>query len=162
MGASCPAHLLHGRIYAFGSRFGQRDLYLSKDSGHNTANDATLNDDPHLQIPIAVNEILVFELCAFWTAGAGGIQVAFNGPAAPTNLRYVIALEGAGSMTTQSVAAWDTVVAIAGADNGFVSGWLSVENGVNAGNVIVRWAQQAANAANTTLQRGSWFRSYRL
>lgn len=135
----------------------QENMLIRKPADENTANDAVLNDDDTLILPIAANEILIVHVHAFWIAGAGGIQAGFNGPAGTTNIRYCISLyaQGGGSSVAGAVAAWDSVCSGGVNDNGTIMGCLCVENGANAGNIIFRWAQNGANANNTTIYRGS-------
>jgi len=139
-------------------------LSIRKPIDESVANDNTLNDDGALLLPVAAGEIVHFQVNAYWLAGAGGIRVAFNGPAAFTNLRYCISLYGAGgaNVVAGAVAAWDSIAAGGANDNGTILGCGCLENGANAGNVIFRWAQNNINVANTTVYRGSHLRMIRV
>lgn len=120
-------------------------------------NDATLNDDGSLIYPVAANEMIHWLLYGFYTAGAGGIQAAMSGPAAFTKLNYSVNLDitGATKVTSAVAAAWDVTAAQAAASAGCVRIAGHLHNGVNAGNVVFRWAQNVANGANTTIHEGS-------
>ncbi len=122
----------------------------------NLANDNTLNNDGSLLYPMFAQDDIDFRITAYYLAGAGGIQAAMSGPAGFTALNYNvnIASAGAAKVTSNVAQAWD-VTAADGAGQGLITIFGHVNNGVNAGDLVFRWAQNVSNAANTTIYRGS-------
>lgn len=134
-------------------------VFVLKTSDESTATDATLNDDSQLSVAVAANEIVRVELWASAEWNGGGIQCAFNGPAAATNFEYWIQInrDDGTVYLQQSNGVWDSVVLVAPdvARIGLIKGVVLLENGANAGNVVFRWCQQASHANNTVITRGS-------
>lgn len=127
------------------------------------ANDGTLNDDGYLKYDLQAGDDVHWELYAFYNAGAGGIQAGMSGPAGFTKLYYSVNLDisGATKVTSALAGAWDVVAAQAAASTGLIRIIGHLHNGVNAGDLVFRWAQNVSNAANTTIYEGSSLILYR-
>jgi len=137
---------------------------IYKPASTSRANTAVLADDPHLLFPIAANERILLRLWSLYIAGAGGIQFTVNGPGGFIALSYTntIVPHNVAPRIASSSAAWLATVALAGATNGFLLMDLGLLNGANPGNLVLQWAQQAANPANTTLYHNSSIIVHRL
>lgn len=139
-------------------------LVTYKTADETLNNNAALQDDNHLTLPLEAGLVHLFDFFLYISMNTGGIQFAVNGPAL-TNLRLSgVGAEAANPFTSSSQNAYNAValtVAPAGAATGFahLSGYVVVSA---AGNLVLRWAQAAAVANNTVLQQGSWFRMFRL
>lgn len=129
-----------------------------------TASDNTVNDDPHLQFSIAANESIFLTSLLHISAGAGGFRFTLNGPAGFTTILYRnMILPNAGNcLVAGSAAAWGIELVLAGAIIGIGRQFLYFVNGVNPGTIIVRWAQEAVNVANTSLFNGSYLHVLRV
>lgn len=129
-------------------------------------NSAALQDDDELLFAMAANATYTFEF-VLWVHNDGGpaagVQVALNGPAAPGYVFYWVGITTAfavGPFTGNGgrAAAYETAFseAIAGGE------WIcirisgSVENGANAGNLVLRWAQNAAVEVDVRVKQGSY------
>ena len=135
---------------------------IVKGNTTNTANDATLNDDPDLTFSVKANERILFESILYYTALAGGIQISINGPAFAFLLFSVEIIDPTpGLVGFARASAYDTPAILAGASSGItkVCGYVVT---TAAGNLVIRWAQQAANANNTTMSIGSWIKLSRV
>lgn len=137
-------------------------VYKAADEGVNTDN--TLNDDSTLKIAMGANERWVFELGASVSWDGGGLQVAFNGPAAANNVEYWIEIVRDDATLAEQQGTYDSVAAIAPdiARIGHVRGWCAVDNGANAGEFVFRWCQHTSDADITVVKEGSWLRGTRL
>lgn len=92
-----------------------------------------------------------------------GMKFSVSTPASPTNLAYLIEiLNGTGL----SVAALGLSAPVAGAlaTTGLhiARFFGTLENGSNAGNLLLQFAQNTSDASAITVKRGSWFRVWPL
>lgn len=139
-------------------------LLVYKTADETINNSAALQDDDHLTLPLEADIVHVFDFKLFISMNTGGIQLAVNGPAL-TNLRISgVGTEGTNPFNSSSESAYNTAALTrnpGGAVTGFVhlSGYIVCSA---AGNLILRWAQNAAVANDTIIQQGSWFRIFRL
>lgn len=130
-------------------------LYIDKTADESVSSSNVLQDDNELLVAVAANEIVDIAVDAFYNAGAGGIAVSMNGPAAPTYCMYNVCLKSTtGIASAGPQTAYNVASSLAGASAGIVMVHLYIVNGANAGNVVLRWAQNASNAAATTVYRG--------
>lgn len=141
-----------------------KELYIiCKTTQIDLNNDNVLNDDSDLFYSVFANELIHFQVEAYYVAGAGGIQAAMSGPAAYTALNYSASLDiaGATKVTSNVATAWDVTVTQAAGSQGLVriSGYL--HNGANAANLVFRWAQNTSNGANTSVYQGSRLKVFR-
>lgn len=114
---------------------------------------------------ILANEIWSFEAILYWFSAAGttGIVTQVDAPTSPTFSQCLMA-------TSESVTAWRTLAAAAGATMtgtasataniivAYISG--TIENGGNAGNIVIKFRSEV-NASLVTVKRGSWCRFYK-
>lgn len=125
---------------------------------------STFADDTVLTVAILANKNYLIEGSILTTsAGAtAGVKVGINGPASPTAVNYNVSVvpTGLANVVGNIATGYDqgiTGANVAAATRSFIiSG--SVINGANAGNLVIRNAQQVTDAANaTTFKAGSWF-----
>ena len=141
----------------------QHKFLIEKAADQSITNSTTLTNDATLLFAIAANEVWRFTISApFNVAGAtSGFKMSVNGPTAPTNLRWTaFAINGVAVATLAALSAnafataLGFVVANAGDHILEVSG--TVENGANAGNVTLQFAQNTLDAVNSvTVRRGA-------
>lgn len=92
-----------------------------------------------------------------------GVQVALSTPASPTNSNYHIELvNGTGlSLVALGLAsAINATLATTGLHLVRFGG--VIENGANAGNLAIQFAQKTSDGSAITAKRGSWFRVWSL
>lgn len=119
-----------------------------------------------LTFSIAANETVCFEFMLSYVTAATttALQVAINGPAGPTHIRYTVETSTtATARHNASQSAYDTVVnpATGGGATALpvrVSG--QIVNGGTAGTVALRFRSEIAGSS-VTIQRGSWGIIYR-
>jgi hypothetical protein len=105
---------------------------------------------------------IVCELSYLTAATTTALQIALNGPASPTALRYTVqTATSATAMHNASQSAYDTVTNAASALTTALPVRLTgtVENGPNAGTLALRMRTEVA-ASSVTIQRGSWCALY--
>jgi len=132
--------------------------FARKTANQTLNNSAVLQNDTHLTLSIAAHEIVLVRYFLYWAADvAGGLKCDLTGP--PASVFY----QGGGTIVAVGGGAQDS--GISGA-YGSVNLGLTVaagiavfegliENGVNAGDIVCTWAQNAAHANVTTVIRGS-------
>lgn len=119
-------------------------------------------DVTDLGFAVAANTVYVFE-CRFMTNSAAsttGVQIAFNGPASPTNFNYAgIASTSATAITVPTGTTYNsTTGAATGAtatQNLQQNFGGTLENGANAGTFTARLQTEVGGSA-ATIMRGSW------
>jgi hypothetical protein len=126
----------------------------------------TYADDPDLAVAMEANTTYMFDGLLLFDNGAGssGYKWQFNGPASPTFLRlarYWVPLSGtafAGVGVDTAYAISHTTSSTGGTNGGAV--WFSgmINNGANAGDFVVQWAQEASTGNQLVLRRGSRIR----
>ncbi len=129
-------------------------------------NSAALQDDDELLFPMEANATYAFEffLRAGVDGGPGaGVKVAINGPAAPGTIQmWVMFSDDNGVGVDVAVGgfagAYETAEARAITGGQYCAIILrgTVANGANAGNLILRWAQDAAVENDTYVDAGSY------
>lgn len=143
-----------------------RDLLIVKPSIQTVNNSATLIDDTDLLVALAANSTYVFEAFVLFTTGATpDIKYGFTFPAGATcqwgSIRMVTSSAGAtgdgdwGSFS--SATSGTSVVGAAGtgsAQMALVMG--SITTSATSGNLRLTWAQNTANASDTSIYPGSW------
>ena len=123
----------------------------------NTASDATVNVVSDLTGDVRAGRTYYFRVMAIFNVGAGGMRVTMNGTATATSIRYSLRIydETANTLTNVSnITALGTETTVTGASTGMyeIEGTIVVNA---AGTFGFQFAQQASNAANSTLQAGS-------
>lgn len=138
-------------------------IYKSADEIVN--NSTTLQNDDHLVLPIAANEIWAIQMRLFITnaTGSPGFKVAFTVPSGATG--SIVAQSGAaasdlGASTnvnamTTTITSGFAAITLASYTEAWMIINLYVINSSNAGNVQFQWAQSSAVVGNTTLLKGS-------
>ena len=130
-------------------------------------NDAALNDDDSLSIPVGSGETWFFEVHAHFTTanGTADIQVAMNGPTT-SNIWFHIHFSEHTAITGNDGAektAWDDAFSVnytgAADDNVEICGTFVT---TAAGILVFRWAQGTSNAGATTVKAGSLLIAERL
>lgn len=127
-------------------------------------NSVVLQDDNELKVNLALGEKVLFELRLFSWMNTGGIKLAMNGPACSAIEYSGIGMDATTPFSTTFAVAWDSIVcfrAAAGAVNCGMIMWGSCVT-TAAGVLVLRWAQQAAVANDTTIYLGSWMRVIRM
>lgn len=174
--ASRPAAGEAGRIYFAtdtktlsidnGTTWDTPVTLVRKTADETVTNNNVLQDDDDLKITMVANESYAFE--AFIVCGgpsAGNIKIAFTVPAGAT-LRWgaIGPLLAAGSTHAKN-ATEDTSAASHNFDTEtgtdriiMVQG--TVENGANAGDLQLQWAQAATDGNNTVVFENSWLKAH--
>lgn len=124
----------------------------------------TLAADSALVVPMLANTKYLIEVRAKFKAPATpDMKIGFTGPASPTRISGERRSRGTGSTTMAviGIAAYDTSgLALTGDDStpGQFDLDLIVENGANAGNFELTWAQNTSNGSDSTMLLGSYLR----
>jgi hypothetical protein len=170
--ATSPAN---GRMLVFNSGTGlwEPGAYaatLTRKTADTVRNSAgtgtTLTDDPHLVVPLLANTLYHIQGVLFYTSAANAdIKIAWIYPAA-TSVDLACVGGAVGSTGATASGSWQTyddasgtayITGLGGIDSQkahiLVSGL--VEVGANAGNLTLQWAQQTAQATDTTLHNRS-------
>lgn len=144
------------------------DLYAEKTAEAQTANNTTVFvNDTHLVLPMQINARYSLEGLFLWDSGTtGDIKFDWTGPAGFTMpLWSMLALDTAVAFNPSFSQAAGTAIAEGGRGIGtFAVGWLrgTVVTVGTAGNLQLRWTQNAAEAVNTRLKTASWVRLKRV
>jgi len=121
---------------------------LTKAADQSTTS-ASFADDNTLKFSVSANTTYVFRGVVSIDAGAGGFQIAINGPSTPTESRV-----NAGTSTT--ITAYDSSFATNAGSGVFQFSFQGkLENGANAGTLAIRIRQNTASGT-TTFEKGSW------
>lgn len=134
---------------------------MTKATTETITNDAVTSDDAELKFSVAANTTYRFRIVVFYTSGsaAGDFKGGVNGPASPTLLTWGSVIRPAAAVPTISgVTTGYSAPAFGGLNVGNGSDTIDgiVQNGVNAGTVAFQWAQNASNAAATSVLKGSY------
>jgi hypothetical protein len=101
----------------------------------------------------------------FSTSATPDFKFQFTGPTSPTDITvrgaYYIAegASGTGTRTEFVDIAFSVSHSVAGAntgDDGYVEFHMRLENGTNAGEIALQWAQDTSDAATTSVLAGSY------
>lgn len=117
--------------------------HIDKTADQTISGSTTLTDDNELQFAMAANTTYEIQACVVMSFTTGGYQYGITGPAAPTRVRW-----GASNAYGSIVSAGTTGQIIAFAP-------FLVENGANAGNFKIQFAESAATGS-VTMEKGSW------
>jgi len=130
---------------------------LVKKTSSTSRNNNTLTDDPDLFFPMEANKSYTYTITAFIQASAAGdFKSRVTGPAAPTSVFLSQAGFGTTGMTQSNriAQAYDSTDLTQVFTSNFVMRLLingTVNNGVNAGDLVFQWAQNTTAAGNPTL-----------
>ena len=148
-------------------------LFARKTAESQTSNNSTtLIADTHLVLPMRANAVYAMEGLFFWDSGTtGDIKWDWTMPAAGTmpvwNVFSILSSVAAnsGSLDASISQGPGNVVIKAGPGIGnLIAGTLQgiCTTGATAGNLQLRWAQNAAEAVNTRMKIGSWLKLTRI
>ena len=135
-------------------------LIVRKPSDESVTSSTVLQNDDHLLLVVAANEVWRFELQLFWAAAtAGDLQWSFTVPAGATfnattvypvaaggstaTLQQMITSGGSSSLETQNTA------------NNLTMFYGLIANGGTAGNLQFQFAQQVSSGTATTVKTHS-------
>lgn len=113
-----------------------------------------LTDATDMSFAVAANTYYDFQFVLLTSGGLGGLQVSVTCPASPTSFLFS-PVNFLGATTSGAAVTIFGTPASSWAISLIVSGYLN--NGANAGNVQLQFAQQTSNATATVLRKGSWF-----
>lgn len=134
-----------------------------KTAGTTRTNNTTLAIDPDLQFQAQPNESYLFRgFVLFDTTANADFKFTVTGPTSPTAVRWkrhaiapaATAYSGIGVATAFNGAG--TAITSTSAGSGIVEFQGGLVNGANAGAVGFSWAQNTADAGNTTVLKGSF------
>lgn len=133
--------------------------FMTADQSDDTGSFVNVTD---LGFSVAANTVYVFE-CRFMTNSAAattGVQIAFNGPASPTNFNYAgMASNSATAFVIPTGTAYDSTTGLptgATATQNIQQSFSgTLENGANAGTFTARLRTEVGSSA-ATIMRGSW------
>ncbi len=136
------------------------DVFKTSDQSLTTSS-TTYQDVSSLSFAMAANTSYHFEAEIIVTSpstgsSGGGIKLSVNGPASPSSMHF------AGGINGTDGTSYDTTVVDVTAQAVQYTMVLSVRgvinNGANAGNLVVRGSQHAANTGVTVIRKGSFIR----
>ena len=139
--------------------------FVRKTADEIVNNSTTLQNDDALLAALVANEVVAFQCAIHLTSGVTpDIKVAFTVPSGAT-LRW--GMTGNADPSTNQTSVGATGTGILGHAAGvtlpghlLLSG--TVVNGANAGNLQLQWAQNTADASDTTVLANSWLRVDRI
>lgn len=127
-----------------------RSVYKTADTSIVSNN--TLADDPDLQFPVVANGVYSFRLMVSIASGAGGVNLAINGPSS-SRIRISAASSSLLSAYTAFNTSFGLSTSAAATTIAFANGTVTI--GGTGGTFAVRIAQLNVNAAATLIEKGS-------
>lgn len=127
----------------------------------------TLQDDNHLVLPLAANAVYTVQGALFYDGqyNAGNFKLTWSLPASATILWSANgpATGGAAPFGSQAVSSGNITLGTYGTGGSKTTALVmaTVTTFATAGNMLLRWAQDASHATPTTIYAGSWLRSIR-
>lgn len=142
--------------------FGPDDFLVSVlDTDQTVTNSASVVTIPQFTIPVGVNERYLLRYGIFFsTTATGDFKYIVDVPASPTLYRQVSWGQGGGAttLTTPAVATAEGELSVLGTvAEGFLFSNVMLVNGTTAGNVLFRFAQATATAAESAIVRAGSF-----
>ncbi|MEU3613111.1 hypothetical protein ABZ725_12500 [Streptomyces sp. NPDC006872] len=113
---------------------------------------ATVANDAHLLLPVVANATYIVEAVLVWTNGGGGFRADWSAPSGASMVWTDNDGAGAADLGTDLTFSVTTGTTFQGA----------LVVGATAGNLVVRWAQNASNTAATVLLAGSYLKLERV
>lgn len=122
-------------------------------------NSDTLQDDAELKFAVGANETWFFRLIfLFDTESTPQLKAGFTAPSGAT-IRWSFGTFGSALLTESETRVYTSIGT--GVQNmGAVGGIIQV--GSNAGNLQLQWAQNVADASDTTVQKGSMLMGHKV
>lgn len=125
----------------------------------------TLQDDNHLTFAVAASEVWVIHYHLYVTCAVATADISLK-PSVPAGATCRWGIAGVNDTATNTVEAKRQTHPSAALSSGvpatsiidpYIEFVVTVENGGNAGNVVLQWAQATTDGSNAvTLKRGSW------
>lgn len=142
--------------------FGPDDfLVYVLDTDQTVTNSASVVTIPQFTIPVGVNERYLLRYSIYFTTTAtGDFKYIVDAPASPTLYRNASWGQGgaATTITSPAVATAEGEVSVLGTGtDGFLLSNVLLVNGSTAGNVLFRFAQATATAAESAIVRAGSF-----
>jgi hypothetical protein len=150
-------------VASSGSASGGDWVELTALSDVSITTDTTVNDDPDLQFPVLANTKYAWQADLVFTHGQQPTKLGFSWPASPTlaawagnwaDMNTSGTLAGIGHNVSDGTGAAGT----GGANTYAVRISGLIHNGANAGDVKLRWAQNASSASPNVRRAGSSLR----
>jgi len=119
--------------------------FVKKTSDQTVSLSATHVDDTELQFAMSANKIYIIRTGLSLEFTSGSYSWGIQGPSSPTRVR------------ASNVSAYGTVVTAGGTTGTIVSlSPILIENGANAGNFKITFAQSSGAAGSVTMEKGSY------
>ena len=142
-------------------------VYKTADETVNNSND--FQNDDHLVFAVTANSIWIVQYFLHVLQGANNdvdIKVTVTVPAEGTDMIMGRTMEPAAATSADDTfivnAGNASVVDLASGEEKLIFHRLLIQNGANAGNVQLQWAQQVAAAVDTKLLKGSCLIGWRI
>lgn len=142
-----------------------------KTADESVTSSTALQNDDHLVMAIAANEVWRYSADLFWEAdGTGDIKFAFTGPAGVTEMRlwHGFGTDGAGGTNNEDTT-YTGSGTVCGSHQGQGAGTVRhtilggyIANGGTAGNLQLQWAQNTSNAVASIMKKYSSLLAWRL
>jgi hypothetical protein len=140
--------------------------FVRKTSDETVTSSTTFQDDDHLTLAIGASEIWVIQAHLFYDAATtGDLKTAFSLPTGATGISgshrpevNIAATIGSGNWNVQTDFTTPGASIAGGVGSGtrlYKLDTLVVDNGVNAGNVTLRWAQNSSDGTGTVMRANS-------
>lgn len=139
-----------------------------KAADESVTSSTTLQDDNHLILPLLAGATYTVEGGLFYDGqfNAGNLKLTWSLPAAATIFwsPNAPAVGGAAAYASQAVTSGNLSIGTYGTGGSKTTASISatVTTFGTAGNMTLRWAQDASNATPTTIYAGSWLRMWRM
>lgn len=122
--------------------------------------DNTPNNDDELLFAMLANTTYRFRAVVHFTTDVtAGLDTIIAGPAAPTRVSIRKSIPASGTDDGQVTTFASSYAATGGANAGTIGAILFegvVENGANAGNLVIAWSQDVSQALDTSILKGSY------
>lgn len=138
-------------------------VVIEKTTAETKVNDSTTADDTVLKFTAAASGKYYFLLHVYFTTtAAADFKYQFTGPASPDLVIFRRDSNAASTNTTvqsfeEAYFSTDQSLTSANTGSGQIKIYGIIHNGVNAGTVAFRWAQNTSNAGSTIVRSGSHF-----
>lgn len=136
--------------------------HIVKTADESVTASTALQADNHLILPVAANEKWIIRVHLKVSCGAtSGFKMQCTVPASPTtNVGWANVTEA--SVSTNLLWASTASNGLTTANSLFIVAEHYLENGSNAGNFVVEWAQNASSANTTTVLKSSYLTARRI
>ncbi len=137
---------------------------VRKTADENVTNSTTLQNDDHLFVAMAANDVWEFEAVVYFTSTSNtpDFKATFTVPTGATIRWYAEFRETDGGTATGALinaSATTTAYDMTGNQSAVMRARGVVINGANAGNLQMQWAQNASSGTAMTVQSGSFLKA---